>query len=46
MRCKLEYGKAGLEIELPDERIVRQLGYKTHPPLPDPESEIRRLLEH
>lgn len=44
MRVKLEYGKTGLEVEVPDERLVRTLSYKDAPPLPDPVGELERLL--
>jgi nickel-dependent lactate racemase len=44
MRVHLEYGKTGLDVELPDDRVVRTLAYKDAPPLSDPEGEIRRLL--
>jgi len=44
MRVHLEYGKTGLDVELPDDRVVRTLAYKDAPPLADPEGEIRRLL--
>lgn len=41
MRVSLEYGRDGLEVELPDER-VRTLSYRDAAPLPDPR---RALLE-
>lgn len=44
MRVKLEYGKTGLEVEVPDERLVRTLSYKDAPPLPDPVGDLDRLL--
>jgi nickel-dependent lactate racemase len=44
MRVKLEYGKTGLEIEVPDERIVRTLSYKDATPLTDPIADLDRLL--
>ncbi len=44
MRVKLEYGKQGLEVELPDERVVRTLAYKNAPPLADPAAELDRVL--
>ena len=44
MRVKLEYGKTGLEIEVPDERIVRTLSYKDAAPLVDPIADLDRLL--
>ncbi len=44
MRFKLEYGKTGLVVDLPAERIVRTLAYKDAPPLADPQSALRELL--
>ncbi len=44
MRVKLEYGKTGLEVEIPDERLVRTLSYKDAPPLPDPVGDLDCLL--
>lgn len=35
MRVKLEYGRTGLDVELPDDRVVRVLTYKDVPPLED-----------
>jgi len=35
MRVKLEYGKTGLEVELPSARVVRSLGYQPSQPLDD-----------
>lgn len=46
MRVKLEYGKKGLYVELPDDRVVRTLRYKDAPPLPDPQAALREVLEH
>ena len=45
MRVKLEYGKTGLEVELPDERVVRKLGYKDATPLADPAAAVEALLK-
>jgi len=45
MRYKLEYGKTGLEVDLPAERIVRTLGYKNAAPLPDPRATLRACLD-
>ena len=45
MRVKLEYGKSGLEVELPDERVVRSLAYKDAVPLPHPESAFLQVLQ-
>ncbi len=44
MRFKLEYGRTGLEVDLPAERIVRTLKYKDAPPLADPASSLAALL--
>ena len=42
MRVKLEYGKQGLEVELPTERVVRTLAYKDAAPLSDPTGDLDR----
>jgi nickel-dependent lactate racemase len=44
MRCRLAYGQTGLEVELPDDRVVRELAYKDAPPLKDPVGDLERLL--
>ncbi len=44
MRFKLEYGRTGLEVDLPGERIVRTLKYKDAPPLPDPVGSLAEML--
>ena len=44
MRVTLEYGKTGLQVELPADRVVRSLGYKNAPPLADPAADLRRML--
>lgn len=36
MRVHLEYGRSGLEVELPDRNVVKCLGYRPAPPLADP----------
>lgn len=45
MRVKLEYDRKGLEVELPEERVVRCLAYKQANPLADPDSAVRRVLD-
>lgn len=45
MRCRLEYGRDGLEIDLPDARVVRSLAYKQATPLPDPDGALRAVLQ-
>jgi len=44
MRVHLEYGRTGLDVELPAERLVRTLAYKQAPPLADPVSTLRDRL--
>lgn len=44
MRVRLEYGREGLEVELPDERVVRSLAYKDAEPLADPVATVQRVL--
>lgn len=46
MRVRLEYGRTGLPVDLPDAHVVRCLAYKSAPPLSDPQSVVRRLLEN
>ena len=36
MRVRLEYDRTGLEVELPAERVIRNLAYKDAAPLADP----------
>jgi nickel-dependent lactate racemase len=40
MRVHLEYGRTGLEVELPDRNVVKCLGYQPAPPLDDPQETI------
>lgn len=44
MRVRLEYGRGGLSVELPDERVVRTLSYKDAVPLADPEAALLSAL--
>ncbi len=44
MRVRLEYGRTGLDVDLPDERVVRSLAYKDAQPLPAPGQELQRVL--
>ncbi len=46
MRVKLEYGRTGLEVDLPEERVTRSLAYKDAAPLADPAGAVREALEH
>jgi nickel-dependent lactate racemase len=44
MRLKLDYGRTGLEVELPDERVVGPLQIQPAPPLENPEAAVRERL--
>src|SRR5579884_2260468 len=44
MRIKLDYGRTGLDVDLPDERVVGPLAIRPAPPLPDAEAALRRAL--
>ncbi len=44
MRVRMEYGRDGLEVELPDERVVRSLAYKDAVPIPDPQAVLHDVL--
>jgi nickel-dependent lactate racemase len=46
MRITLDYGRTGLEVELPDERIVGPLAIQPAPPLANPDSAIAEALAH
>ena len=46
MRVTLEYGRTGLEVELPDASVVRTLSYRSADPLADPSSSLLHLLGH
>lgn len=45
MQVCLEYGRSGLEVELPDERVVRTLAYKNAVPLENPDAVLRKTLQ-
>jgi len=45
MQIKLEYGRTGLRVQLPDDLSIRTLSYKDAPPLSDPSGEVARVLE-
>lgn len=45
MRVRLEYGRTGLQAELPGERVVRKLAYKDAEPLPDPVASLQQVLD-
>jgi nickel-dependent lactate racemase len=44
MRVHLEYGRTGLDVELPGERLVRSLAYHQAPPLADPAAVVHERL--
>jgi nickel-dependent lactate racemase len=44
MRIRLEYGRTGLEVELPDQNVVKCLGYRPAQPLSDPDDAVRQAL--
>lgn len=46
MRVHLEYGRSGLDVELPDHAVIRTLSYKSVPPLPDPEAALVEVLQN
>ncbi len=46
MRVRLEYGRTGLEVELPDRNVVKCLGYRAQSPLADPAASLRDCLAH
>jgi nickel-dependent lactate racemase len=46
MRIKLDYGRTGLDVELPDDRLVGPLAIRPAAPLPDPQAAIRHCLAH
>ncbi len=44
MQIRLEYGRDGLDVEIPDKALVGTLAYKTVAPLPDPQAAVARVL--
>jgi nickel-dependent lactate racemase len=45
MRVHLEYGRTGLDVELPGPNVVGCLRYRPLEPLADPQAAVRRSLE-
>jgi nickel-dependent lactate racemase len=45
MRFKLEYGRTGLIVDLPEKNLVRSLAYKNALPVPDAARAIRDAIE-
>jgi nickel-dependent lactate racemase len=46
MRVTLDYGRTGLPVELPDERVVGPLALRPAPPIADPAAAIADALAH
>ena len=44
MRIHLDYGRTGLEVDLPDDRVVGPLAIQPAPPLADPVAAIAAAL--
>lgn len=44
MRVALSYGRAGLEVDLPDANLVKCLGYREAEPLADPTAAVWAAL--
>jgi nickel-dependent lactate racemase len=44
MRITLDYGRTGLDVELPDDRLVGPLAIRPAPPLADPQAAIAGAL--
>ena len=40
MRVRLEYGRKGLDVELPDRNVVKCLKYQPAEPLAEPAAEV------
>ncbi len=45
MRIKLDYGRTGLDVDLPAERLVGPLAIRPAPPLADPATAIRNAID-
>src|SRR6516162_406369 len=46
MRIHLDYGRTGLDVDLPDARVVGPLAIRPAPPLSGPEAAIAHALAH
>ena len=46
MRVHLDYGRSGLEVELPGQHVVKCLQYQPAVPLRDPEAAVAERLAH
>src|SRR2546421_253142 len=45
MRITLDYGKTGLEVDLPDQHVVGPLTIRPAPPLPDPAAALAAAID-
>jgi nickel-dependent lactate racemase len=45
MRIQLDYGRTGLEVDLPDDRVVGPLAIRPAAPLADPRTAIEQVLK-
>lgn len=45
MRVRLEYGRQGLEVDLPDAQVVHTLAYQQAAPLADPAAALREVID-
>src|SRR5580693_6712230 len=45
LKFTLDYGRTGLDVQVPAERVVGPLAIRDVPPLPDPESAVTAALE-
>src|SRR5436309_7575749 len=46
MRIRLDYGRTGLEVELPEERVVGPLAIRPAEPLANPADEVARAFKN
>jgi nickel-dependent lactate racemase len=46
MRVRLDYGKTGLDVELPDDRVVGPLAIQPTTPVANPAAEVRRMIDN
>ncbi len=46
MRIKLDYGRTGMDVDLPDDRVIGPLAIRPAPPLANPEQALRATLDH
>src|SRR5438445_2690387 len=44
MRIRLDYGRTGLDVDLPDDRVVGPLAIRPAAPLADPDSAVAEVL--